>query len=56
MEQKPNNPEQLVKSKAHLRFGDALAALSRKAGLRNEDPTVLDAVRDTAPAKPLTFD
>ncbi|TWB49601.1 hypothetical protein [Nitrospirillum viridazoti] len=56
MVQKPVGPERLVKSETRLRLGDALAALSRKAGLRNEDPTVLDAVRDTAPAKPLTFD
>ncbi|MEA1677443.1 hypothetical protein [Nitrospirillum sp. BR 11163] len=56
MEQKPVSPERLVKPETRLRLGDALAALSQKTGLRNEDLTVLDAVRDTAPAKPLTFD
>jgi plasmid stability protein len=36
--------------------GDALAALGRKIGLRNEDFAVFDQVRDTTPAEPLRLE
>jgi plasmid stability protein len=45
-----------VKPEARLRLGDALAALSRNIGLRNEDFDVFDQVRDKTPAEPLKFE
>jgi plasmid stability protein len=42
-----------VKPETRLRLGDALAALSSKIGLTNEDVEVLNQVRDKTPAEPL---
>lgn len=38
------------------RIGTALAEISRKMGLTNEDIEALNQVRDTTPAEPMTFD
>ena len=46
----------VVKPEQRVRVGDALAAISRKVGLTDEDFAVLEAVRDKTPAKPLSFD
>ena len=46
----------VVKPEKRVRVGDALAAISRKVGLTDEDFAVLEAVRDKTPAKPLSFD
>ena len=45
-----------VKPESRVRLGDALAALSRKIGLTNEDFEVLDRVSDKTPAEPLRFE
>ena len=45
-----------VKPESRVRLGDALAALGRKIGLKNEDFEVLDQVRDKTPAQPLSFE
>lgn len=45
-----------VKPETRVRMGDALAALSQKIGLTNEDFKVFDQVRDKTPAEPLTFE
>jgi len=45
-----------VKPEARVRLGEALAALSRDIGLRNEDFEVFERVRDRAPAMPLGFE
>lgn len=42
--------------KPAVRLGDALAALSREAGLSNEDFAVFEQVRDKTPAEPLRFE
>ncbi|KSV66083.1 hypothetical protein N183_33595 [Sinorhizobium sp. Sb3] len=39
-----------------LRIGDALAELSGRLGLTNEDFEVFDQVRDKAPAEPMRFE
>ena len=44
------------KPETRVRLGDALAALSRKVGLTNEDFAVFQQVRDNTPAEPLTFE
>lgn len=38
------------------KMGDALANLSRKAGLTNEDVAALEQVRDQTPAEPMRFE
>lgn len=45
-----------VKPEARMRVGDALAALGRKVGLKNEDYEVFDQVRDKTPAEPPRFE
>jgi plasmid stability protein len=45
-----------VKPEARVRVGDALAALSRKIGLTNEDFEVFERVSDKTPAEPLRFE
>ena len=45
-----------VKPETRVRMGEALAALGRKVGLRNEDFEVLQQVRDKTPAEPLRFE
>ncbi len=45
-----------VKPDHRIRLGDALAELSRTAGLTNEDVEVLQRLRDTTPAEPLRFE
>ena len=45
-----------VKPESRVRLGDALAALSRKIGLSNEDFEVFHQVRDKTPAEPLRFE
>ena len=45
-----------VKPESRVRLGEALAALGRKIGLKNEDFEVLDQVRDKTPAQPLSFE
>lgn len=39
-----------------LRLGTALAELSRRIGLTNEDVAALDQARDTTPASPIGFE
>jgi antitoxin FitA len=48
--------ERAVKPAKRVRLGDALAALVRKAGLTDEDITIIDQTRDKAPAKPAAFE
>jgi antitoxin FitA len=48
--------ERAVKPAQRVRFGDALAALGRKAGLTDEDIAIIDQTRDRSPAKPMTFE
>jgi plasmid stability protein len=45
-----------VRPESRILLGDALAALSYKIGLTNEDLEVLQLVRDKTPAKPLSFE
>lgn len=45
-----------VKPKTRVHMGEALAALSRKIGLTNEDFVVFDRARDKTPAEPLRFE
>lgn len=45
-----------VKPEARVRLGDALAALSRKIGLTNEDFDIFNKVQDKTPAHPLSFE
>ena len=45
-----------MKPEKRLRMGDALAALSRKIGLTNEDFEVFEQVRDKAVAEPMRFE
>jgi len=45
-----------VKPESRILLGDALAALSNKIGLKNEDLQVLQLVRDKVPAEPLAFE
>lgn len=46
----------VVKPEERVRVGEALAAIGRTIGLKNEDFAVLESVRDKTPAKPLSFD
>lgn len=45
-----------VRPENRVRVGDALAALGRKIGLKNEDFKVFNKVRDKTPAEPLKFE
>lgn len=45
-----------VKPELRLRVGDALADLSSKIGLSNQDVMVLERARDRTPAEPLSFE
>ncbi|MEX5444770.1 plasmid stabilization protein [Acinetobacter schindleri] len=45
-----------VKPESRVRLGEALAALSRKVGLTNDDFEVFQQVRDKMPAEPLRFE
>ena len=45
-----------VEPGGRVRFGEALAGLSRKIGLTNEDFEVFNQVRDKVPAEPLRFE
>jgi plasmid stability protein len=45
-----------VKPESRILLGDALAALSNKIGLKNEDLDLLQQVRDKIPAEPLSFE
>jgi plasmid stability protein len=44
--------ENAVKPAERIRMGDALAALGRKIGLKDEDVAVFEQVRDKTPAEP----
>jgi plasmid stability protein len=46
----------VVKPETRVRVGDALAALGRTIGLRNEDFEIFDQGRDRTPAEPLKFE
>lgn len=48
--------ERAVKPEQRVRIGDALAELSERLGLTNEDFEVFDPVRDKAPAQPMRFE
>ncbi|TWB41912.1 FitA-like ribbon-helix-helix domain-containing protein [Nitrospirillum pindoramense] len=48
--------ERAVKPEKRLHLGDALAALSREAGLSNEDFAIFEDMRDRTPAEPMTFE
>jgi plasmid stability protein len=48
--------EAAVHPDGRLQIGTALAEISRKMGLTNEDIEALEQVRDTTPAEPMTFD
>lgn len=45
-----------VKPENRVRLGEALAALSRKIGLTNEDFEVFNQVKDKKPAEPMRFE
>lgn len=48
--------ERAVKPEQRVRIGDALAELSGRLGLTNDDFEVFDQVRDKAPADPMRFE
>lgn len=48
--------ELAVKPEQRIRIGDALAELSGRLGLTNDDFEVFDQVRDKAPAEPMRFE
>ncbi len=48
--------ERAVKPEQRVRIGDALAELSGRLGLTNDDFEVFDQVRDKAPAEPMRFE
>jgi plasmid stability protein len=48
--------EESVFPKNRPGIGTALAEISRKMGLTNEDIEALEEFRDTTPAEPMTFD
>ncbi|KSV77440.1 plasmid stabilization protein [Sinorhizobium sp. GL2] len=48
--------ERAVKPEQRIRIGDALAALSGRLGLTNDDFEVFDQMRDKAPAEPMRFE
>ena len=48
--------ERAVKPDQRVRIGDALAALSGRLGLTNEDFGVFDQARDKAPTEPMRFE
>ncbi|NBS16483.1 MAG: plasmid stabilization protein [Gammaproteobacteria bacterium] len=45
-----------VTPETRILMGDALAALGREIGLKNENFEVLDEVKDKLPAEPLGFE
>lgn len=48
--------ERAVKPEQRIRIGDALAELSGRLGLTNDDFEVFDQMRDKAPAEPMRFE
>ncbi|MCY1745427.1 FitA-like ribbon-helix-helix domain-containing protein [Ensifer sp. SL37] len=48
--------ERAVKPEQRIRIGDALAELSGRIGLTNDDFEVFDQMRDKAPAEPMGFE
>ncbi len=44
-----------VKPESRVRLGEAIAALSRKIGLTNEDFEIFQQVKDKTPAEPMSF-
>lgn len=48
--------ESAVRPAERLRLGSALSALSRKAGLTNDDFEALEQARDKTPATPMSFE
>lgn len=48
--------EAAVRPEGRLRLGTALAELSRKMGLTNEDIEAIEQVRDRRPAEPMSFE
>ncbi|KQZ42721.1 MULTISPECIES: hypothetical protein [Ensifer] len=48
--------ERAVKPEQRIRIGDALAELSGRIGLTNDDFEVFDQMRDKAPAEPMRFE
>lgn len=48
--------ENAVMSEQRVRLGDALAEISRRVGLTNEDFAVLEQGRDKTPAEPMRFE
>ncbi|SDM70703.1 plasmid stabilization protein [Ensifer sp. YR511] len=48
--------ERAVKPEQRIRIGDALAELSGRIGLTNDDFEVFDQMRDKAPSEPMRFE
>ncbi|WP_244497535.1 plasmid stabilization protein, partial [Ensifer sp. Root142] len=48
--------ERAVKPEQRVRIGDALAELSGRLGLTNDDFEVFDQMREKAPAEPMRFE
>ncbi len=48
--------ERAVRPAERLKLGSLLAEIGREAGLTDADCAVLDDVRDTTPAEPLSFE
>lgn len=48
--------ETAVRPASRIRIGSALSALSRRAGLTNEDFEALEQARDRTPAEPIRFE
>lgn len=48
--------EDAIRPDNRLKMGDALANLSRKVGLTNEDVAAFEQVRDKTPAEPMRFE
>jgi plasmid stability protein len=45
-----------INTEGRIRMGDALAQLSQKLGLTNDDFELLDQIKDKKPAKPMSFE
>lgn len=45
-----------VKPASRLKIGQALWELGRQVGLSNDDVAAMDAMRDSTPAVPMSFD
>lgn len=52
----PSGPDSRTVPGQRVRLGEALAALTRQAGLTDDDIAAIERTRDRTPAHPMTFD